>query len=176
MQDLTDLLEKLSQLRAADSALTRVGAVAHQYRLGSPLTDEAVQHVEVRHHITFLVDYRGFLLQVGNGGAGPAYGLASLEAALITSPTAFWHIHFPTVAGGMASSHHTGGSCPMSMSLRSARRHTCACSYVLNRIDNLDAIALKLLGKLCPDAQMPGARRDAARLAGKNKGKRLSGS
>jgi hypothetical protein len=40
---------------------------------------ETVVQFEKHHNITLPDDYRRFILQAGNGGAGPHYGLLPLE-------------------------------------------------------------------------------------------------
>ncbi|SDN75264.1 SMI1/KNR4 family protein [Actinacidiphila guanduensis] len=46
--------------------------------LDDPLTEDEVRAAERQFGITFPADYRGFLLEVGAGGFGPGYGVASL--------------------------------------------------------------------------------------------------
>src|SRR5439155_17317456 len=43
----------------------------HRYRTNPPLTEEEVAQFEAKHCISLPSDYRGFLIHVGNGGAGP---------------------------------------------------------------------------------------------------------
>lgn len=54
----------------------------HQYQLGPCLTEAQVGDFERQYHITLPDDYRRFLLEVGHGGAGPGYGLYTLEKGL----------------------------------------------------------------------------------------------
>jgi hypothetical protein len=54
------------------------GATAHRFRTHPPLPEQAVREFEVRHRVPLPTEYRGFLVQVGNGGAGPFYGLFKL--------------------------------------------------------------------------------------------------
>lgn len=73
---------KLAHLREADKNHTVFGASKHQYRLNPCLTEAEIQAFEQHHRITLPEDYRAFLLTVGNGGAGPYYGLFPLEKCL----------------------------------------------------------------------------------------------
>ena len=51
-------------------------------RLGPPLSENTVRAFEARHGISLPEAYRSFLLNIGNGGAGPPeYGLAPLGDA-----------------------------------------------------------------------------------------------
>jgi hypothetical protein len=50
----------------------------HRYRLNPPLREDEVRRFEAVHQILLPSDYRDFLTQLGNGGAGPGYGLEML--------------------------------------------------------------------------------------------------
>ncbi|HEX6368174.1 MAG TPA: SMI1/KNR4 family protein [Longimicrobium sp.] len=50
--------------------------------LNPPLAMDEVAAIEARLGITFPEEYRGFVTRVGDGGAGPAYGLFRLTTAL----------------------------------------------------------------------------------------------
>jgi hypothetical protein len=54
------------------------GANKHRFIIHPPLSEKEVSDFEKVHRVTLPHEYRGFLLQVGNGGAGPAYGLFKL--------------------------------------------------------------------------------------------------
>jgi hypothetical protein len=58
--------------------LLRRSAVPSAPLLGDPLTEEEVASAERQFGVVFPTAYRGFLLEVGAGGIGPGYGLASL--------------------------------------------------------------------------------------------------
>ncbi|HEU4881201.1 MAG TPA: SMI1/KNR4 family protein [Longimicrobium sp.] len=78
---IDDLAETLRQLRAEDTRLRVFGSPAHGYRLNPPLSEAEIRAFEADHGIQLPEDYRLFLRVVGNGGPGPAYGLATLAAA-----------------------------------------------------------------------------------------------
>ncbi len=76
--DWQRVLDDLARLRDADKKLRLSGAIGHGYRLNAPLTEATVARFEKRHGIALPADYRQFLLEVGNGGAGPYYGVFPL--------------------------------------------------------------------------------------------------
>jgi HEAT repeat protein len=58
------------------------GEETHGFRLNPPLTERQVQDSEARHSVRLPEGYRLFLLKLGDGGAGPYYGLHPLSRAL----------------------------------------------------------------------------------------------
>src|SRR5438552_14698202 len=54
------------------------GESAHPYRLHPVLTEAEVLAFQAAHGIRLPDDYREFITRVGNGGAGPYYGLFKL--------------------------------------------------------------------------------------------------
>ena len=74
-----ELRQALERARAADAGLEQFGAKAHQYRWAPPAALTEVEGFEREIGTRLPEDYRAFLLQAGNGGAGPFYGLFSLE-------------------------------------------------------------------------------------------------
>lgn len=55
------------------------GAKSHLYHLNDPLKIEAVEAFERKHNIELPEDYRRYLTEFAEGGAGPAYGVYRLE-------------------------------------------------------------------------------------------------
>jgi hypothetical protein len=74
---LGDLLDRL---RRADRWLRVFGAKRHRYWVGARLSEDQLERFEVAHGVKLPADYRAFLSTVGNGGAGPYYGLGRLQA------------------------------------------------------------------------------------------------
>lgn len=74
-RELERIAAKLEQLRAADPECRFFGAHAHRYRLGSRLSLRQIESIEKRYAIRLPDDFRAFLASIGNGGAGPGYGL-----------------------------------------------------------------------------------------------------
>ncbi len=68
----------LAALRASPLRLAVFGSEVHGFETHPPLLEDAVCGFERAHGITLPTEYRGFLIHVGNGGAGPGYGLFKL--------------------------------------------------------------------------------------------------
>ncbi|MET8199455.1 SMI1/KNR4 family protein [Micromonospora taraxaci] len=87
--DLPARLEQVASKLAAAASLpgepVMFGADSHRFRIGPALSEDAVVVFEKRHGVTLPPDYRGFITTVGHGGpgrfggAGPFYGLFSIE-------------------------------------------------------------------------------------------------
>ncbi len=75
LEELRSLLEKA---RAADAELKQFGAKNHKYQWNHPASLKEIEKFEQEMGISLPDGYRNFLLQAGNGGAGPFYGLFSL--------------------------------------------------------------------------------------------------
>jgi hypothetical protein len=71
---------KLHALRAADSALHVTGAFDHRYELRPALEEAAVCDWERQAGVSLPSEYRLFLLTLGDGPAGPGFGLPCLHA------------------------------------------------------------------------------------------------
>jgi hypothetical protein len=76
---LDRIRQKLERLRDMDRAFSVFGARAHAYRLGSALSVDALSDCEKRLGVTLPAEYRLFVTRIGHGGAGPYYGLFSLD-------------------------------------------------------------------------------------------------
>ncbi len=76
---LNRIREKLSQLKSLDTSLQVFGAEIHQYQLYKKKTEQELIDFEQLHQVKLPTDYREFLKNIGNGGAGPNYGLEPLE-------------------------------------------------------------------------------------------------
>jgi hypothetical protein len=78
------------------------GAEGHQLVVIPPLTERQVANFERSHGVELPGEYRSFLTRVSNGGAGPAYGMFSLEETLTNEqrgpiPDDFLRTPFPHV-------------------------------------------------------------------------------
>lgn len=70
-----ELKEKLEEAKKADAQLKYFGSKQHKYCLNMPATLNEVKQFEESIGVELPEDYRNFLLYVGNGGAGPFYGV-----------------------------------------------------------------------------------------------------
>jgi hypothetical protein len=67
---------KLTQAKTQQS--TCFGSTVHGFELAAPLAEDIIAAFEQQYRIVLPEDYRTFLLRVGQGGAGPYYGIAPL--------------------------------------------------------------------------------------------------
>jgi hypothetical protein len=74
--DSTRIINTLAHLKSAKPDV--FGANDHGFRLNPPLSEADTNAFEQLHHITLPEDYRQFLTCIGNGGAGPFYGIFPL--------------------------------------------------------------------------------------------------
>ena len=74
-----ELIRLTANARELDMEHKMLGAEKHHYEFAPVAAMSAVRDFEKRHHIRLPAAYVEFLTQVGNGGAGPDYGLYSLE-------------------------------------------------------------------------------------------------
>ncbi len=69
------MLERFAILAQRDQKRRVFGANGHGYKLNPPLPLAVIEAFEVRHGVSLREDYRRFLIEIGNGGAGPYYGV-----------------------------------------------------------------------------------------------------
>lgn len=67
--------DRLRELAESDADLRRTGARRHRYQLGPTVAEQHVARFESAHGISLPDSYRRFITTVGNGGAGPYYGM-----------------------------------------------------------------------------------------------------
>ncbi|MFM7846489.1 MAG: SMI1/KNR4 family protein [Planctomycetota bacterium] len=84
-EQLQDIAQRLQSMKLGD--LHPFGAESHRFDFGTRLSEAEIRDFETQHHVTLPTDYRSFLQQVGDGGAGPAYGLFSLRNSFYDSNT-----------------------------------------------------------------------------------------
>jgi len=73
--DKSTIVQRLVDLDRRDRRRRVFGAASHQYKLNPPLPVSVVEAFEERHGLTLPEDYRLFMTEIGNGGAGPYYGV-----------------------------------------------------------------------------------------------------
>ncbi len=90
------LSTKLSQLREhASSAANWAGA---SWEIQPPAGEAAVTALELQHGFTLPDDYRRFVTEIADGGAGPDYGLYALATAIGERGDGVWGLGDPFVA------------------------------------------------------------------------------
>lgn len=67
----------LIQAQRMDPQMEMSGVSEHQYRLKPPVDLAFVRATEEEYHFQFPEDYVQFITEIGDGGAGPGYGLYS---------------------------------------------------------------------------------------------------
>lgn len=95
--DLDVIRAKLARLRERDPRHDIFGSKQHGYALGTCLSEDQIRSLEEGYSIHIPESYRQFLLHVGNGGAGPGYGLLALEESLRECPPGRLAQPFPAV-------------------------------------------------------------------------------
>jgi hypothetical protein len=84
-KQVKSLLRRLARLRKLDTEFAVHGAdprSGHGYRLDPPLDEAELRALEAKRKVQLPAGYREFVLQAGDGGAGPGYGLGSAKKAL----------------------------------------------------------------------------------------------
>lgn len=72
------IADKLAAVRAGSELPRGFGVDAHRFELRAPLSVAAVVEFEARHEVELPDEYRMFLLEISDGGAGPGTGLRRL--------------------------------------------------------------------------------------------------
>jgi hypothetical protein len=74
--DVERITKSVTTLRESQSTI--FGASSHRFLLNDKLTETEVEAFERLHKVRLPSDYRNFLKLIGNGGAGPFYGVFRL--------------------------------------------------------------------------------------------------
>lgn len=77
------------------------GCEKHRFQLSPPLSSAALAEFEKRYAVTLPEDFRQFLLQAGNGGGGPYYGIYPVDR---------WNNE---VSSGIVSPDYLAKPCPL---------------------------------------------------------------
>ncbi len=69
------ILWLLKELDRADPKRKVFGSVGHQYKLRPPVPGSVIEAFEQAHGVELPEDYKCFITEIGDGGAGPSYGV-----------------------------------------------------------------------------------------------------
>jgi hypothetical protein len=81
-EQIKRIKEKIKQLRELDKGFSLFGSQKHQYKINPVISLKKIREFEATHQITLPSDYVEFLTEIGNGGAGPFYGLEPIQNCL----------------------------------------------------------------------------------------------
>jgi hypothetical protein len=84
MSAIERIKEKLTQLRQSDTKLWVTDANMHKYQLSPPLSEEVIANWEARAQVKLPEEYRLFLRELGEGPAGPGFGMRKLTEMNLT--------------------------------------------------------------------------------------------
>jgi SMI1 / KNR4 family (SUKH-1) len=82
MASIQSIQHKLNLLKASSRRLVVFGASTHRYQFAAPVAEHELTCFESKFQLTLPPGYREFLKVLGNGGAGPYYGIVSLQSGL----------------------------------------------------------------------------------------------
>lgn len=74
-----ELMSLVSEAKELDTEFRQYGSERHRYEFAPVIPMSEIRDFELRHSIKLPESYVEFLTQVGNGGAGPDFGLLSLQ-------------------------------------------------------------------------------------------------
>lgn len=81
---LARVLEKFNYLKSIDKNYQIFGAEVHRYRFRRTVEPDYLINFERKHNVKIPYDFKLFLSEVGNGGAGPFYGIIPFETCLFS--------------------------------------------------------------------------------------------
>lgn len=96
----------LARLRQAGPAI--LGAESHRFLINEPLAEETVRTFERQHNVLLPAEYRHFITNIGNGGAGPFYGVFPLGTMDFLSDYVAWEEGVEMVGKLAEPFHHEG--------------------------------------------------------------------
>jgi len=81
---LNEMIKKFSYLKNIDKNFKIFGASFHKYEFGKLLGENTVNDFEKKYNVKIPFEYKLFMLEIGNGGAGPFYGIVPFEKCLFS--------------------------------------------------------------------------------------------
>lgn len=105
---MQEIVEKLGELRRLDPMFKVFGASSHRYELPPPLSEKVIAQFETYYRCRLPADYRQFMGSVGDGGAGPHYGLFPLGMQDHGHELSYWNAGYKIVGDPSAPFQLTG--------------------------------------------------------------------
>lgn len=81
-EKIAEIIRKINTLRDLDKDFKTFGSSSHEYAFNEKLSEVELEHFEKKYDIILPDGYRLFLKLIGNGGAGPFYGINKLENSI----------------------------------------------------------------------------------------------
>jgi len=81
-EQIKRIKEKITLLRRLDKGYTVFGSQKHRYLINATVSVGSIREFEEKHRVTLPEGYTRFLTEIGNGGAGPFYGLEQIQDSL----------------------------------------------------------------------------------------------
>jgi len=82
LERIKDIKNKIIELKKLDRRYSTFGSNRHKYELNKPKTEVEIKKFERVNNVSLPTEYRNFIKAIGNGGAGPYYGLEKIEKGL----------------------------------------------------------------------------------------------
>ncbi|HEX9061796.1 MAG TPA: SMI1/KNR4 family protein [Clostridia bacterium] len=82
-EQISRIKEKLPIAKAKDLNLNVFGSQKHKYALANTVSSQEVEAFEQNNNIVLPIEYKLFLYELGNGGAGPYYGIYPLKTSSV---------------------------------------------------------------------------------------------
>lgn len=79
MDFIQEVESKIKLLREKDPEFKIFGSWEHKYEFNNKVTEREVSNFEEKFNVKLPNDYKAFITRIGNGGAGPYYGLIQLD-------------------------------------------------------------------------------------------------
>ena len=73
---------KIDRLKQLDKNFEVFGSEKHKYLFNSTKSEKELINFEKSNNVKLPIEYKEFLMKIGNGGAGPYYGLEPIENGL----------------------------------------------------------------------------------------------
>lgn len=93
--ELRRLQDDVRALASLDPGCKQFGAIGHRYQFKPPYPEAELVAFERTHQVALPDDYRAFITTVGNGGAGPSYGVMPFRGGDSEDYTAYDRIGEP---------------------------------------------------------------------------------